>query len=80
MNEMIVLYENKNGDKIRREYGKISDFLDEMKSDILDAPMLDCQNVYARFYENPELDRHFATIKELFLYCQAFVNGDRAHP
>ena len=73
MKDLIISYDNENGNQIHREYDTIMDFLNEMTSDDIDIPMLDYINVNARFFENPLHDRTFGTIEDLYLHCKMMV-------
>ena len=70
MKDLKIIYDNENEERIEREYNTIMDFIDEMNSDNIDIPMLDCKNVTAAFYENELQIKYFSTIEELLEHCK----------
>ena len=73
MKDLIISYDNENGEKINAEYDTIMDFIDTMESDNIDIPMLDYENVEADFFENPLHQKHFDMIDDLYNYCKMII-------
>lgn len=67
MKDLIVNYENENGQMIKQEYDRIFDFTEEMESNKADIPMLDYGNVTATFFE--KRTKNFDTIDDLYHHC-----------
>ena len=68
--DLRISYKNENGDTIKKDYTYINDFLNEMKSDNIDIPMLDYSNVTAIIGENIFNQKYFNTIEELLKYVE----------
>ena len=64
---MKPVFEGKN---VYIEYDTIMDFLDSV---IVDPSQMVIKNVEACFWENPLHDRHFDTMRELYLHCDAIT-------
>lgn len=73
MKDLKIRYKNENGNTISVEYNTIMDFTDAIKSDDIDIPMLDYEDVEADFFENPLMHKHFNTIAELYEHCKAIL-------
>ena len=73
MKDLVISYENENGERIYMGYNTINDFLDEMESDEIDIPMMNYANVVTRFFDNPKLDKVFPSINDLWKYCRMIV-------
>lgn len=73
MKDLMIRYENKNGDRAYAEYDTIMDFTDAVESDNIDIPMPDYENIAADFFENPLLHKRFNTIAELYKHCKAIL-------
>lgn len=58
MTDLLITYQNENGETIKKEYSRIFDFTEEIEGDEIDAPMLDYENVTATFFEQ-NLGAHF---------------------
>lgn len=71
--DLKIDYDNENGERVTKEYDTIMDFIDEMESDSFDIPMMDYNNVNAKFFENPLQTYHFATIEYLYNHCKEIV-------
>ena len=70
MRDLRISYDNENEQRINAEYDTLMDFINAIDSeDNIDIPMLDYQNVNARFFENPLLDKHFNTVEDLYNHC-----------
>lgn len=67
MKDLIITYQNENEKTIRREYDKIFDFTEEIEGNGFNAPMLDYENVTAKFFENRI--ESFNTIDDLYKHC-----------
>ena len=67
MKDLIITYQNENEETIRREYDKIFDFTEEIEGNGFNAPMLDYENVTAKFFENRI--ESFNTIDDLYKHC-----------
>lgn len=70
MKDLVIKYDNENGERIKREYDYVFDFTNEIESNNIDIPMMDYENVEADFFENPLLHRDFNTIEELYIHCK----------
>lgn len=73
MKDLKISYDNENGEKIYREYNTIIDFIDEIKSNNIDIPMMDYENVEACFFESALQIKYFDTIEDLYDYCNIIV-------
>ena len=73
MKDLIISYDNENGERIERKYDTIMDFLDEVESDNADIPMLDYTNVSATFFENPLNTKECETIADLVTHCKNII-------
>lgn len=73
MKDLKISYKNENDDTISREYDTIMDFIDEMKSDSDDIPMLDYTDVHAMFFENELNQKEFDTINDLLNHCKTII-------
>lgn len=69
MKDLKISYLNKNNQRIYKEYDTIMDFLDLIKSEEIDIPMLDYSNIEAVFFENPMQHKFFDTINDLYKHC-----------
>ena len=47
MFDLMIGYDNENGERVTKGYDTIMDFIDEMESDNIDIPMIDYENVNA---------------------------------
>ena len=70
MKDLIIRYDNENGEQIKREYDHIFDFTNEMESDDVDIPMMSYENVEADFFENHLMHMEFDTIEKLYVHCK----------
>jgi len=73
MKDLIICYDNENGDTIGKSYNTIMDFINEMESDNIDIPMLDYTNVYAEFFGRIHDGKSFDTIEKLLEHCKAII-------
>lgn len=73
MKDLIISYDNENGERIERKYDTIMDFLDEVESDNADIPMLDYTNVSAMFFENSFNTKECDTIADLVAHCKNII-------
>lgn len=71
MKDLIITYQNENEKTIRREYDKIFDFTEEIEGNGFNAPMLDYENVTAKFFENRT--ESFNTIDDLYKHCVKII-------
>lgn len=73
MKDLMISYDNENGERIHKVYDHIFDFTDALESDDVDVPMIDYQNVDAYFFENPLNHNHFDTIQDLYYHCKLIM-------
>ena len=73
MKDLVINYNNENGEKITKEYDTMFDFVADMESDKTDIPMLDYRNVHAEFYGSPFITKDFDTINDLYQFCSDIV-------
>lgn len=73
MKDLQIKYRNENGKIIKREYGTIMDFIDEMESDNIDIPRLDYEVVSYIFFENRLNSGYGGTIENLLTHCKEIV-------
>lgn len=66
-------YVTENGDRIYVECDTIIDFIDTMESDEVDIPMLDYEDVHAKFFDNELNKKEFTTVGELLEHCKQIV-------
>ena len=50
MIDLMIGYDNENGERRVKAYDTIMDFIDEMESDSIDIPMMDYKDVNAEFF------------------------------
>lgn len=67
MKDLIIRYENENGQVIKQEYDRIFYFTEAMESNKADIPMMDYKNVTATFFEKQT--KNFNTIDDLYHHC-----------
>lgn len=73
MFDLVISYDNENGKHTIQKYNTIMDFIDTMESDSIDAPVVACNDVSARFFENPLRTKHFCTIRDLYNHCKEII-------
>lgn len=71
MIDLMIGYDNENGERRVKAYDTIMDFIDEMESDSIDIPMMDYKDVNAEFFEKHV--KHFDTIEDLYNHCKEIV-------
>lgn len=71
MKDLIITFQNENGEKVKREYERVFDFTEEIEGEGSDAPMLDYENVTAQFFENRT--ENFSTIDDLYKHCMEIM-------
>ena len=73
MKDLMISYDDKNGERINKVYDRVFDFTDALDLKYPGAPSMDCQNVVADFFENPLSRKHFNTIEELYYHCKLIM-------
>jgi hypothetical protein len=73
MKDLVICYDNENGETKGKSYDTIMDFIDEMESDEMDIPMLDYTNVYAEFFERIHHGENFQSIEQLLERCKRML-------
>ena len=73
MKDLMISYDNENGERINKVYDYIYDFTDALESDEVDIPMMDYKNVDAYFFEKPSSHLHFDTIEDLYYHCKLIM-------
>ena len=73
MKDLMISYDNKNGERIHKVYDRIFDFTDAIEQSNPDAPANCCSNVTAYFFENPLTRQEFNTIDDLYYHCIAIM-------
>lgn len=75
MKELLIHYDNENGERIAKSYDFLFNFTDDIESDEIDIPMMDYQNVQAdfRMSKTKYQRKSFATIKDLYTHCKIMM-------
>lgn len=73
MKDLMISYDDNNGERINKAYEHMFDFTDALDLKYPGAPKMDCQNVDAVFFENPLNRKHFNTIEELYCHCKLIM-------
>ena len=71
--DLVITYDNKNGEKIRREYPAFADFADEMERNQADISMLNSNHIHAEFYSSNLVVKDFKDVTELCDFVDSLV-------
>ena len=73
MKDLRFSCDNKNGERVCKEYDRIFDFTDAVEKKDADVPPMSAQNVDAYFFENPLRHNHFNTVEDLYYHCKMIM-------
>lgn len=65
MKDLRILYSDKSGNRIFKEYDTIMDFIDSFE----DAEVSIGHDVFAEFFENPLIHKELKNMVELYKHC-----------
>lgn len=77
MTDLKFSYRAPCGLSVEEEYDTIMIFTDDVDTEVYPKKNLSYGPVDARFFENPLLDRHFETIKDLYNHCVNIMRGHK---
>ncbi len=70
-------YTHSSGGPVVEEHDTIMHFTDGVESGVYPPKTLCCGPVNVRFFENPLLDKQFATVQDLYNHCSAIMRGHK---
>lgn len=73
MKDLMISYDNDNGERVHKVYDHIFDFTDAIELNNTDIPLMNYKNVDAYFFENPLSHSHFNTIEDLYYHCKLIM-------
>lgn len=73
MKDLKIKYKNENGKMLEKDFNTIMDFIETMKSDNVDIPMLDYEVISYMFFENRLNSGYGGTIESLLKHCKEIV-------
>ena len=77
MYDLKFSYTQPTGASVTEKYSTIMNFTDAVENGAYPKRFLNYEKVEARFFENPLLDKQFATVQDLYIHCVNIMRGHK---